>query len=97
MNEKFNEAMEAWDKVTNNLSEYGAADSEPTGVLEYIIEKKINEDVDLLPLTSRRWQLYDGSDSEVAYILNKAAQEILDVIDSLKFSEVREIAEYYGF
>jgi hypothetical protein len=97
MNEKFNKAMEAWGKVTMDLSEYGAADSEPTGVLEYIIGKKINEDVNHLPLTSRKWQLYDGSGSEVVDILNKAAQEILDVIDSLKFSEVKEIVEYYGF
>ena len=98
MNEKFNKAMKEWVKVTEGLSEYGAADSEPTRMLEHVIGKKINEDLNLLPLKARGWELYDVSDNELAAgILNETAQEIIDVLDSLKFSEVKAIADYYGF
>jgi hypothetical protein len=98
MNEKFSEAMKEWDKVTMELLEYGAADSEPTRMLEHVIGKKINEDLNLLPLKAGGWELYDVSDSELAAgILNEAAQEIIDVLDSLKYSEVKAIADYYGF
>ncbi len=98
MNEKFIKVMKAWDEVAMTLSDYGAADSEPTRVLEYVIGKKINEDLNILPLKAGGWELYDVSDKELAAgILNESAQEILDVIDSLHFSEVKAIADYYGY
>ncbi len=98
MNEKFTKAMEAWDKVSNELSDYGAADSEPIRMMEHVIGKFINDGKNILPLKARQWELYDIDRSELAAgILNEATQEVLDVLDSLKYSEVKAIADYYGY
>ena len=98
MNEKFTKAMEAWDETTTEFSDYGAADSEPSRVLEYVIGKYINDGKNVLPLTAFSWELFDMSGSELAAgILNEKAQEIIDVLESLKYSEVKAIADYYGY
>jgi hypothetical protein len=99
MNDKFTKAMEAWDETTTEFSDYGAADSEPSRVLEYVIEKYINDGKNILPLNASKWELFSSMDGVelVAGVLNEKAQEIIDVLESLKYSEVKAIAEYYGY
>jgi hypothetical protein len=96
---EFEKMMKGWNKLALELSDYGAFDTEPRQVMEFVIEKFIDEGKELLPLTASKWQLYTASMccEDAAHQLNEYTQKIIDLINGMKYSEVMEIKEYYGY
>lgn len=97
MNYKFENALTDWSATARKLADYGAYDGEPRSVMMELVSKKINHDENYLPLSADKWELYSSKPGAEAAAtkLNEATQKILDIIDSLKYNEVKEIVEYY--
>lgn len=95
---KVKKLLEKWDALTMELSEYGAADTEPTVVFEQVIMKFLETGKNPLPLTASQWQLYTcGMDCEdAAQRLNEFVQKIIDALGNLKYHEVLYLKEYLG-
>lgn len=78
------------------LAEYGAADSEPDGVFQYLLAKAADgEDVEP-PSNARGWQLYSSmkGSEEAARRLAAKARGVVELIRGLPVGQSKPLREY---
>lgn len=94
--EKFKAAVEAWNKLSWKLRDYGASDTEPDAVFQHCLRRASQREPFKMPKTARDWQLYTGMKGVglAATHLTRSLQKCLDTMNEVPVAEYKELREY---
>ena len=85
-----------FEKLQDELSNFGARDTEPDGIFqEQLVRAVLGKSVKV-PTGTRSWELYSGSGSgSASKRLHDACQGIVDLIQSCPNKEIKEYLKEY--
>lgn len=94
--ERLKAAVAAWDRASETYAEYGAADTEPETVFQYLLARAYKGNDAVAPLDGDGWQLFTDSMNctYAANALSDAAEAALLIVRTCPVNELKTIRPF---
>jgi len=94
-------AVNAFEKYMSSRSRFGACDTEPRGMLCYVMRNALhrNKDIELLFEGDNPWELYSSMRGwkAVSDCLTRKVKELVRQLREAPYKNVCQLVEYYGW
>jgi len=96
MTQELKDAVKAWEKLSMENSNFGAADTEPDGVFQRCLRRTLNGEDCKIPASASDWQLYSGmaGSAKAARDLTRALRSCMQVINKTPHGQMDSVRKY---